>query len=107
MSPETLAAIHVALLSIRDSGPIYPGCGICGNIIPNLLDEDDHTEEWAMLKHEIGCWLLKQFSSWPKYGEDNIFPIPNYYTDDDKWNNPLRLELLNWLIERIETGATE
>lgn len=108
MSPETLAAIHIALLSIRDSGPVYADIGICSNIAPNLFDEYCTTDFELLLAIEIKSWIHSQFKQWPKLGNNNYgIPIPGYYTDRDKWNNPLRLELLNWLIERIETGATE
>ena len=80
----------------------YPGQGICKNIRLDLYDED----------HEIVLYFNNLFREWPKFSGDILFPISydktlrpraEYYTSL-KYNGPygeLRIELLNYLIERV------
>ena len=41
---ETRAILLKALIDIRDNGPKFDGCGICGNVM-NECDDDIDTEE--------------------------------------------------------------
>lgn len=91
----------VALMSIRDNGAVVRNEGICVNV-KALLTETN----CVYPKHPLD-YLHELMMEWPKKFSW-VFPVGSdneYYTDAEfntMWINTKRIELLNWLIMRLE-----
>ena len=81
------------LRDIRDNGPLMQTAGICINVAAMVGDE-----ELAELKA-----LLPK---WPDRARSANFPVEgnaiDHMRDLNKWKNPRRLALLDWLIATLE-----
>lgn len=91
-------AIHLleALRHIKTHGPKYTNRGICCNVYTQ-----DHSDSLQNELHElIARWPDKT----PTGGD--LFPIEGsnlaYHRAINKWQNPRRLALLDWLIAQLE-----
>lgn len=91
----------VALMSIRDNGAVVRNEGICVNV-KALLTETN----CVYPKHPLD-YLHQLMVEWPKKFSW-IFPVGGVseYDEDNfnntMWTNSKRIELLNWLIMRLE-----
>lgn len=91
-------AIHLleALRHIRTNGPKRTNSGICCNVY--VQDHSDSLQD--ELKELIARWPDKTQSGYDQ------FPIegsPSAYNRTiNKWRNPRRLALLDWLIAQLE-----
>lgn len=92
-------AIHLleALRRIKAEGPRNTRHGICGNA--HLLDDSDSLQ--LLLQALIAIWPDKAPS-----GLD-LYPIEGSHTSfvaagSNKWQNPSRIALLDWLIAKLE-----
>lgn len=80
-------------------GDIRVHCyGICFNL-DVLLDGAGYARDicgYATVEHYV--------KAWPKHSGRIATPVPNedYAQDYDKWENPLRLELVQFMIDRLE-----
>ena len=91
-------AIHLleALRHIRTHGPKYTESGICYNV--SALDHSDSLQDE----------LQELTSRWPDKTPSgcDLFPIEGshlaYHRTINKWQNPRRLALLDWLIAQLE-----
>jgi len=90
-----------ALMSIRDNGAVVRDEGICHNIKLLLLGANR-----KYLLHSMD-YLHQLMMEWPKKFSW-LFPVGGIieYDKDNfnntMWTNPKRIELLNWLIMRLE-----
>lgn len=90
-------AIHLleALRHIRANGPASTLCGICGNVA-------DICGYYSTAVRQLEALLV----TWPDRASDDRFPVEGclfeYALDDNKWQNPRRIALLDWLIEQLE-----
>ena len=94
--------LHV-LLELKTNGPVDTSCGICGNVETLLLG--DYTEQ----ELEIATVELPSLiSQWPDRipSMGGLFPVEGgpdaYRSDSNKWQNPRRIALLDWLIAQLE-----
>ena len=94
-------AVHLleALRNIRTCGPKYTGRGICCNVY--VQDHSDSLQD--KLQELIARWPDKTPSDY------DLFPIEgsslSYHRTINKWQNPRRLALLDWLIAELEQEA--
>lgn len=82
-------------------GDFYIAIGICGNV----------------QQRQVSASLASYFANWPEVYFSTIINTPNIayplgYDEwekyrYDRWQNPKRVELLNWLIETIDTELNE
>ena len=90
-------AIHLleALHRIRAHGPADPWTGICGNVARVCGYGSTAAQQLEAL-----------IATWPDRASDDRFPVEGslfeYLADDNKWQNPRRLALLDWLIAQLE-----
>lgn len=91
-------AIHLleALRHIKLHGPKYTNRGICCNVY--VQDHSDSLQD--ELQELIARWPDKTPSGC------DLFPIEGshlaYHRTINKWQNPRRLALLDWLIAQLE-----
>lgn len=106
---EKLAAGLRALRSYVNSES-FDGhvCGICDLIAEFVLTS----------RHDNERWLRVQFSKWPEFSGDRVFPIPGYddpaqayvrANEHEMWSpehpyGAARRRLLDFLIDRAEAG---
>lgn len=90
-------AIHLleALHTIKTHGPASALCGICGNVA-------DICGYYSTAVQQLEALI----ANWPDRASDDRFPVEGclfeYALDDNKWQNPRRLALLDWLIAQLE-----
>lgn len=91
-------AVHLleALHHIKTHGPKYTGRGICCNVY--VQDHSDSLQD--KLQELIARWPDKTPSGC------DLFPIEGssqaYCRTINKWQNPRRIALLDWLIAELE-----
>lgn len=102
-----------ALQSVRVGGPTQPNTGLCKNVRV-AMGVDWLSKEWE----QVASWMHRAYPKWPKYSGNVTFPVPggaNIY-DFHREHQPigsmwdrnteygrLRLELLDFLIEQLES----
>ena len=89
-------AIHAGLIRLRKlirekSDMINYGFGICFNLRHSGVLNDD----FSYLAYNAVCYYSR---NWPKHSGNVLFPIQNDSHYYHCWKNPLRLELLDYLI---------
>lgn len=101
--------IHTALVRMRDEpNSRNPYVGICSNMTSRC-----ETPSRSVMK-----WLESMFVLWPKFTGDIEYPVPSasdwmspsedYSTNSLRlWENPNRLELLDFLIDKARMQANE
>lgn len=84
-----------ALRHIRTHGPASTLCGICGNVA-------DICGYYSAAMSQLEALIV----TWPDRASDDRFPVEGcifeYALDDNKWQNPRRIALLDWLIAQLE-----
>ena len=98
--PAAVAPLLAALINLRDAGPLIPANGICPHIDSYTQHEDKHIRDAVRrLQHHL-------METWPDSSGDSHFPVDGYEEyfsiHADKWQNPRRLQLLNWMIAQLE-----
>lgn len=101
-SSTELEDFLVEMVKIKKNGPELKCGGICANT----------SNRYVNILHAI-------IQQWPKRTKHRMFPIPlsrnqklqfwkywfspikGYFKDDKKWENPLRVELLDFIIETV------
>lgn len=97
--PEAVAPLLAALINLRDAGPAVRADGICPHI-DSYMRHDAKPLQLAVrrLQHHL-------METWPDSSGDSHFPVDGYeeyFSHADKWSNPRRLQLLNWMIAQLE-----
>lgn len=83
-------------LQVGGCAPFFQSAGICFNVLCQLPVDDCLDEMYALMER------------WPGASDDEDFPVGGdceYYQeveDGTLWQNPARLELLDWLIDQLE-----
>lgn len=99
--PDAVAPLLAALINVRDNGPASPADGICPHI-------DSYARHYAKpLRYDIRRLRHHLMETWPDSSGDSHFPVDGYeeyfaIAHTDKWSNPRRLQLLNWMIAQLE-----
>ena len=102
--PEAVAPLLAALIDLRDAGPTVHADGICPHIDSymrhNYANDDKQPLHLAVrrLRHHL-------METWPDSSGDSSFPVDGYeeyFSHADKWSNPRRTQLLNWMIAQLE-----
>lgn len=97
--PEAVPTLLAALIDLRDAGPAVPDNGICPHI-------DSYTQHYAKpLRLAVNRLRHHLMETWPDSSGDSHFPVDGYeeyFSHADKWSNPRRLALLNWMIAQLE-----
>lgn len=102
--PEAVAPLLAALIDLRDAGPTIPADGICPHI-----DSYVRRHYAKPLQHAVRLLRHHLMETWPDSSGDSSFPVDGYeeyFSHADKWSNPRRLALLNWMIAQLE-GYTQ
>lgn len=83
-----------ALNQIKAGHRPYSLMGICGNLTTIITGDNRDLEEFC-------CYAFVEIYSkdWPKHSGHPTFPVP--YGDCAVWENPLRLELVDYLLEQL------
>lgn len=94
--PEALLA---ALIYLQRNGPATSD-GICAHIDSYLAEHSSRLVqvEASRLRHNL-------METWPDSCGDSAFPVEGYaeyHSCHDKWQNPRRWQLLNWMITQLE-----
>ena len=101
--PEAVTPLLAALIYLRDNGPIIPADGLCTNI--NSYIRCNYPDD-KQLREAIRQLHRHLMTTWPDSSGDNSFPVDGYeeyfIICADKWSNPRRLQLLNWMIAQLE-----
>lgn len=97
---SAVAELHAVLKKVKrhaeegdDSGMFNKGTGICSNVHAYVLC------------HEARTLFVDIMRKWPNRYEDEAYPVGGgaEFAVNNKhrklWENPRRMELLNWLIE--------
>ena len=99
--PEAVPTLLAALIDLRDAGPTIRANGICPHI-------DSYMRHDAKpLQHAVRLLRHHLMETWPDSSGDSYFPVDSYkeyfsFSTTDKWQNPRRLQLLNWMIAQLE-----
>ena len=100
--PEAVAPLLAALRTLRDNGPAIPADGICPHtdsyMHHNYADDKQLRDAVRRLRHHL-------METWPDSSGDSSFPVDGYeeyFSHADKWSNPRRTQLLNWMIAQLE-----
>lgn len=98
-----------ALIKIRDEGPTNKSEGICGNVL------------YYGIEYVRFVTFMDSAEKWPKHSGRRAYPVPCLHGGcpqvafdharnvENMWNpdhpyGALRLELLNWCIEKLSTS---
>lgn len=91
----TTSPLLEALHTIRTHGPTSTLSGICVNVA-------DICGYYSTAVRQLEALIV----TWPDRASDDRFPVEGcifeYVADDNKWQNPRRIALLDWLIEQLE-----
>ena len=93
--------LHTALCAVK-AGHRRPSCGICNAVMRELCKVFSYEGDLESAEMYLSDAML----SWHKSFEDINYPVGGYdeYIDEIKagtiWQNPRRLELLDYLIEQ-------
>jgi hypothetical protein len=96
--------LHQALVHVKNDPNKMKNYGICGHVNMYM----SHTKEYRCVRHSVNALLDRYINRWPVKldgAEHGLSPIPNYWEECAErtlWDNPKRLELLDWLIEQTE-----
>lgn len=97
MTRTELETLHRALLEIKTEGPLFRSNGICYNLhklgAPTYEDLDDIFRAWP------------KCDTREKTAEECAYPIDDY-ENKEPWKNPLRHELLDFMIEYCRRSLT-
>ena len=100
--PTAVAPLLAALIDLRDKGPIIRADGICPHI-DSYMHHNYHDDK--PLRLAVNRLRHHLMETWPDSSGDSSFPVDGYeeyFSHADKWSNPRRLALLNWMIAQLE-----
>ena len=102
--PDAVAPLLAALHTLRDNGPTIRADGICPHIYSYM---QQHHRDNKQLREAVRCMQHHLMETWPDSSGDSSFPVDSYkeyfsISTADKWQNPRRLQLLNWMIAQLE-----
>ena len=115
MNKEFLQAVHKRLLEIKNKVNFNKNKAICFNLL-NYTYRNKLFKPTFIMAHK---WLRAQFALWPECHRhlDNtkniVFPVGHMNEFDKEsfngtlWNNPKRLELLDFLINQAKAQLKE
>lgn len=87
------------------------GCGICHNVVDNIGSAAEAHEARRVLRNIISTWdkCQRDRSGVPKSAypvdDDEYGGYCQASRDGELWHNPLRLELLDYIIGELENGC--
>ena len=117
MNKELLQAVYDCLIYIKKGFQIDISDGICANLIWRI----DNKKRFVELNDPsiINKWINTQFKAWPECHvkengyKDIGFPVGGWdeyaaeVHSETLWENPRRLELLDFLIEQTSKQIKE
>ena len=103
--PDAVAPLLAALHTLRDNGPTIRADGICPHIDSYMHRNCLHDAE--SLHYDVSRMQHHLMETWPDSSGDSSFPVDSYreyfsISTTDKWSNPRRLQLLNWMIGQLQ-----
>lgn len=104
--------IHAALVRMRDvPSSRSPKHGICSNLSTLIYEMNGaQSPRQARQSHD---WIEAMFKLWPGWNGDLAYPVDGYheYTEGQRYgtifDNPVLMELLDFLIEKARMQANE
>lgn len=99
MTPKSI--LHEALIAVKNRERKNPLGGICTHVGDFVRWNPQYADYYPKIEALLSK-LLKQWPDTPADADLDWSPIPNYLEETSAgttWKNPLRLQLLDWLIE--------